>query len=44
MRTLPGLARPRRSRWKIVKRALAGELDTLLEAETQREPFRRLVR
>ena len=29
---------------EIVKRALAGELDTLLEAETQREPFRRLVR
>ena len=28
----------------VVKRALAGELDTLLEAETQREPFRRLVR
>lgn len=29
---------------EIVKRALAGELDTLLEAETKREPFRRLVR
>ena len=29
---------------EVVKRALAGELDTLLEAETKREPFRRLVR
>lgn len=29
---------------EIVKRALAGELDSLLEAETKREPFRRLVR
>ena len=29
---------------RIVKRALAGELDDLLEAETKREPFRRLVR
>ncbi len=27
----------------VVKRALAGELDDLLEAETAREPFRRLV-
>ena len=30
--------------FEVVKRALAGELDTLLEAETKREPFRRLVR
>ncbi len=29
---------------EIVKRGLTGELDELLEAETKREPFRRLVR
>ena len=29
---------------EVVKRGLAGEIDSLLEAETQREPFRRLVR
>ncbi len=28
---------------KVIMRALEGELDTLLEAETSREPFRRLV-